>query len=416
MVDTAVLVADVENLGHIAVLRSLGRAGFSVIACSQDKDALGFYSHYTHQTLIHPGYHNKQEYILWLNETLEKFDIKAIIPTESMMLAIKENFNDYAHLLPYPIPKDTIYNLFSKYYLFDFLINSESASDINKHLPKSYFLDSLMRDSELDGILQSLNYPLYAKTDAVHLVHPNESAKSLVKRLDTPLEAFDALQSICRLYKHVLLQEHVEGVGVGVFFLRWEGEIILYFMHQRLHEVPYTGGVSSYRKSFWHEKIYQDALNKLNALQYNGVIMFEYRWHEESDKFYLMEVNSRFWGSLHLALFAGVDFPKVLLLCMQNQYVKEVFKGLPYPLNIRSRETFPLEFQYVLSIFKEKNFSWLQKLKAIFEFIYLMLNPKVHSDLLFKKDNYLYYRSLIKFLSGSYQIIKKKYKKSHSLQ
>jgi protein-tyrosine-phosphatase len=47
----------------------------------------------------------------------------------------------------------------------------------------------------------------------------------------------------------------------------------------------------------------------LEHLQWNGVAMIEYRKNLATGEFTLMEINGRFWGSLPLAVSAGVDFP-----------------------------------------------------------------------------------------------------------
>ena len=40
--------------------------------------------------------------------------------------------------------------------------------------------------------------------------------------------------------------------------------------------------------------------------------MVEFKWDQATDTFALLEINGRFWGSLPLALAAGVDFPYYL--------------------------------------------------------------------------------------------------------
>ena len=47
----------------------------------------------------------------------------------------------------------------------------------------------------------------------------------------------------------------------------------------------------------------------LDAFGWCGVAMVEYKLDERTGTPYLMEVNGRFWGSLQLAIDAGVDFP-----------------------------------------------------------------------------------------------------------
>ena len=41
--------------------------------------------------------------------------------------------------------------------------------------------------------------------------------------------------------------------------------------------------------------------------------MVEYKYNERTDEYVLMEINGRFWGSLQLAIDAGVDFPRLLV-------------------------------------------------------------------------------------------------------
>jgi hypothetical protein len=175
------------------------------------------------------------------------------------------------------------------------------------------------------------------------------------------------------------------------------GEPIAHFMHLREHEVPHSGGASSLRRSWWHAGIHADALAKLRALHWEGVAMMEYRWESDSDTFYFIEMNPRFWGSLHLALYSGVDFPRLLL---------DAFHGRPspplaeYPLGIRCRWTFPKEPQYVWSCLKDPELSWRARLWPILEFGLLSLDPRIRADLLFPGDRQLYWESVKRFFRG----------------
>ena len=86
------------------------------------------------------------------------------------------------------------------------------------------------------------------------------------------------------------------------------------------------------------------------ASRVKGVAMVEYRWDLSTDRFYLMEMNLRFWGSLHLALYAGVDFPRMLadafLFDQVPDAVVEAKQG------VVCRNTFPFELGYLVSLFR----------------------------------------------------------------
>jgi predicted ATP-grasp superfamily ATP-dependent carboligase len=51
------------------------------------------------------------------------------------------------------------------------------------------------------------------------------------------------------------------------------------------------------------------AVALLQAMGWRGVAMVEFKQNSRDGSLRLMEINGRFWGSLQLAVDAGVDFP-----------------------------------------------------------------------------------------------------------
>ena len=99
------------------------------------------------------------------------------------------------------------------------------------------------------------------------------------------------------------------------------------------------------------------------------------------------------------ALFAGVDFPRLLL---------DAFFGRPeacasFRQGVASRWTFPREVEYVRSCMKDESLPVWRRIWPIAEFFLLGLDPRVRSDLLYPGDRVLYMRmlrqSVAKFLS-----------------
>jgi predicted ATP-grasp superfamily ATP-dependent carboligase len=106
----------------------------------------------------------------------------------------------------------------------------------------------------------------------------------------------------------VLLQQYVRGEGHGIELLASEGRPLAAFQHRRLREVPITGGASSFRESVPLDPDLLEASTRLlEALKWTGLAMVEFR--VGPDGAHLMEVNGRIWGSLPLAVRAGMDFP-----------------------------------------------------------------------------------------------------------
>ncbi|MGA3079775.1 MAG: ATP-grasp domain-containing protein [Terracidiphilus sp.] len=114
-------------------------------------------------------------------------------------------------------------------------------------------------------------------------------------------------------------QQYIAGRGVGVEMLFERGTPRWAFFHERIHELPLTGGGSSYRVSLgFRDDLMQSATELLSALKWHGVAMVEFKV-TSSGAAYLMEINPRLWGSLALAIDCGVNFPAGLLCLATGQ-------------------------------------------------------------------------------------------------
>ena len=191
-----------------------------------------------------------------------------------------------------------------------------------------------------DGKLRTAGRPRYARDSA---------------------ECEAAFQEIRSRASAVLLQEFAEGEGTGYFALMHHGELRAEFAHRRIRDVYPTGSGSAVRASTPVDpEIRRCSLAILSALRWHGVAMVEYRKKIGSPPVF-MEVNGRFWHSLPLACYAGVDFPRLLVemaergdvqpnrdyrpgvrcrwLLGDARHLAEVWKGPPpgYPLPYPSR-------------------------------------------------------------------------------
>lgn len=121
-----------------------------------------------------------------------------------------------------------------------------------------------------------------------------------------------------------VLQERVEGPGVGVFLLMHKGEILAKFSHRRIREKPPSGGVSVLCESIEAPPLaLSSATALLRELNWYGVAMVEFKWDNRDNLPKLMEINARFWGSLQLAVSVGVDLPYLLYLLTLGQELKK---------------------------------------------------------------------------------------------
>jgi predicted ATP-grasp superfamily ATP-dependent carboligase len=110
----------------------------------------------------------------------------------------------------------------------------------------------------------------------------------------------------------VLVQHWVPGTGRGVGLLVRGGKTAAVFVHRRLREVHPAGGPSSAAISEPSDPaLVGPAEALLRAMDFEGLAMVEFRREGDATPV-LMEVNPRPWGTLGLAVAAGVDFPRLL--------------------------------------------------------------------------------------------------------
>jgi predicted ATP-grasp superfamily ATP-dependent carboligase len=141
-------------------------------------------------------------------------------------------------------------------------------------------------------------------------------------------------REMSRTCSRILLQEFVDGEGTGYFALMHHGELRAEFAHRRIRDVHPTGSGSAVRISVEPDpQIRSASLAILRALNWHGVAMVEFRQVPGSPAVF-MEVNGRFWNSLPLACYAGVDFPT---LSAQMAEIGDVEKQNSFRTGVRCR-------------------------------------------------------------------------------
>jgi predicted ATP-grasp superfamily ATP-dependent carboligase len=181
----------------------------------------------------------------------------------------------------------------------------------------------------------SFGWPVFLKPSRSVTGAPGRRTKLSVQIMHGPDRLRAALGALPTEAYPVLVQEQISGPGVGIFALRWDGELLAAFSHRRIREKPPWGGVSVYRESIALDSgLLDQAWRLLEAFDWQGVAMVEFKVHEESGVAYLMEVNGRFWGSLQLAIDSGVDFPTLLVAAARGASGEPVTS---YRTGVRSR-------------------------------------------------------------------------------
>ena len=139
------------------------------------------------------------------------------------------------------------------------------------------------------------------------------------------------------------LLENPRDIKAG-FFMCKDGEVISFYSHQRIRTYPEQGGVSVYSKSDLNYEILSEGRGLIKKLNWSGFIMIEYLHHGPTNKFKLIEINPRLWGSILLSEFINANFISLYIsLCLDDQIAPNVIKSDKF-----IRWLFPFEIIYYI--------------------------------------------------------------------
>jgi predicted ATP-grasp superfamily ATP-dependent carboligase len=207
------------------------------------------------------------------------------------------------------------------------------AQELEVPIPATVFVP----DGDLASVLhQVTSFPVVVKPGRSLLMVDGGWGKTSVHFVASVEELIDLYRRVPYLKNPSLIQQRVEGEGQGVFGLFDHGRPCALFAHRRIREKPPIGGVSVLRESIELPKPMIDyAVKLLEHAKWHGVAMVEFKVDRATGMPYLMEINGRFWGSLQLAVDAGLNFPFLLYQICKGQVVSP--PATPYRVGVRSR-------------------------------------------------------------------------------
>jgi predicted ATP-grasp superfamily ATP-dependent carboligase len=312
--NSEVFITDGHWRKSLAAVRALGKKGIKVTVGESTRLATAAFSKYCHRAVVYPSpHHRPSEFIDFLLKELSRASYQMLLPMEDETLHLISGYHtEFTHLTYLPIVS------------FEKLSFAQRKDKIlqmaEKHgipIPKTWYIDDI---SQINKLKNSLPYPIVIK--------PKMSSGAVgICYSDKPGDLMEQYLSVHQRFPYPLIQELIpqEGPGYGASFLLDErGRVKASFVHKRLREYPVTGGASTLRESVRRDDIRDMAQVLLNALNWFGVGMVEFKVDPRDNIPKLMEVNPRFWGSLSLAVQAGVNFPYLLYRMSRGENFKPV--------------------------------------------------------------------------------------------
>jgi predicted ATP-grasp superfamily ATP-dependent carboligase len=146
-------------------------------------------------------------------------------------------------------------------------------------------------------------------------------------------------------YDNIVVQEFVPGEIHDVCLLFNHGELRAALTQRRLRQYPAAGGVGVYCETTIEPDLIARAVSLMAKLEWHGPAQVEFKVDRTNGRAWLLEVNGRLWGTLDLAVQAGIDFPW-LLYCMARE--GDVAPVHHYQTGLRYRWPVPLGWLHSL--------------------------------------------------------------------
>lgn len=331
-----VLVTDAGMRNVVSIIRSLGKRGIEVVVAENTRWALGGFSKYCKKLLVCPSpIRHPDQWLHWLIKELSQNRYDMLMPVSGYCAeVIAKNLK--------------IIEKYTKVGICDYstwIKANNKAQTIKLAMqhqipcPETHIISDL---DEVEKLAKEVRYPIVIK--------PTESTGSrgivYVHKKDDLVREYLKIHSA---FPFPMLQEFIPpgGKSYGVFFLFDRNhEVKAVFAHKRLREFPVRGGPSTLRESVYKPELVKMSEKLLRAINWYGVAMVEYKEDPRDGLCKIMEINPRFWGSLPLAIAAGVDFPYMLYKMVVDGDVESV---LDYPEGTRCRWLLPGDILHFLT-------------------------------------------------------------------
>ncbi len=303
----------------LAAMRDIGSHGGKVIGLGYSATALASTSKYC--TAHYLRAQGERAVVHQVIELARTYGASMLIAMSEPDIALfnrhREQLSKHIRLL-FP-EADTINQI------FDTKNALKQAASVGIQTPKTVSISNM---ENIESVLGDVTYPVVLKwadpnavASRLHKVGLKVIKAEYAKSFD---ELIGKLGKYSTLNIFPMIQEYCKGEGLGHMFLMYEGQALLEFQHHRIHEWEPEGGVSSLCMSVplnEHVRAREKSRVLLEKLNWTGVAMVEYRYDVSSGTYLFMEVNGRFWGSLPLAIAAGVPFATGLVV---SQIINDV--------------------------------------------------------------------------------------------
>lgn len=303
------LVLDGNTKQALAIVRSLGMAGVPVYVGAERGTAMALHSRYRKGKFTYPSPKDDQRgFIDVLKEYVREIEGVPVVygcsdATVCTLMAFRYELGDSFEL---GLPDGDSFDI-----AFDKAATYSEARVHGVPAIKTFLRE---RYVEVNQLGKEITFPAVMKPRQSVIWKDDIGVSGTASFVHTPKEMLEHFQEqVKETGMPPLIQPFIQGEEYGVEVLAKEGAIVAAANHHRIRSLSPTGGASVVKETMEEgelsDKLYGYAAKLVSVLQWSGPMMLEFKVDNDTREPLLVEINGRWWGSLPLAIAAGVDFP-----------------------------------------------------------------------------------------------------------
>jgi predicted ATP-grasp superfamily ATP-dependent carboligase len=352
----------------LSAIRSMGREGYEI-------------------TVAFPGEPSKWRWVVKLGSRFAE-DIVMIhsphaVPDqfiEDILYLVEEQAFDvllpftHASVLPISYHKDVlsrhVHVPFPDYLILrqahDKLTTATIARSLDIPIPVTFHPKNV---DELEALREHLPFPCLVKARQGCGVGDTIRFAKNFEELKSGYEAINSQPSLPPVnnYSRPIIQEYVPGQIHDAVFLYANGQCKAALTQERVITYPVEGGPGAINRTTHDPILRKLGQRLLDRLSWHGPAQVEFRLDPRDNKYKLLEINPKFWGTLPLAIAAGINFPE---MACRLAYHGDVETQFDYRVGVYYRGLFPTELQTLV-----------QDPGRLGEFLRYFLRPNTHYGL-----------------------------------
>jgi len=367
-----------DQKSALSAVRSLSARGVNCTVGAPRKTGLALHSKYTKRSFVYASPLDEKEKfvqnIIDVCSSLPELPVLFAFSDATFLALSRERERVLKHarmLLP---PKEQIEIAFDK------ARTMELAGQLEVPIPQTYIV---LGERDIEAASSDISFPAIVKprhsatwngalgiNGTVQFVHSAEELKSVVLRLKNQTGEFP------------IIEEYIQGEEYGVEVFVMDGKVLQWFAHKRIRSLSPTGGASVVKESIEVPSDLKEHSSKLmQALSWSGVAMIEFkRDSNKENKALLIEINGRFWGSLPLAVSAGIPFPHLYFMAsLSGKGVEKIKEPFSYVSGLKTRYLLGDIKHLLMVLFKRdkmRNIAYPSRLKTLYGFVVSFWNTK----------------------------------------